>query len=515
MIKTSIGDAAAETMPSQTVGVLKAKPLGLDSFRENVAVLARCSHVLRPERLRGSRRIELKAGTRSLLATTMIGDDGLLEPDEIGLPEPLFRRLGVKPGELVQVSQARPPESLSAIRAKVDGHTLDDAAFVAVARDLADHRWSDMEVTAFLVACARFMSPEETLGLTRGMIAAGARLDWNGRQVVDKHCIGGIPGNRTSLIIAPIVAAHGLTIPKTSSRAITSPAGTADTMEVMARVDLTEDEMHDVVERCGGCVIWGGKVDLSPADDVLISVERPLSIDTPEQMVASILSKKVAAGVGRLVLDLPIGPSAKLRDNRAALRLRKLFEYVATNLGLEVEVLFTDGTQPIGRGVGPWLEARDVMAVLSNDPGAPADLREKAIRLAARVLDFDPDLPGGKAEARARELLESGAARAKMEAIIAAQGPSPLTAGLGNLGYEVVADRAGQIQAIDCLRIATVARLAGAPTDAGAGLELFHRIGDVVRKGDPLYRVHGSDPSDFAFAVEAADVESGFGIAGG
>jgi len=272
--------------------------------------------------------------------------------------------------------------------------------------------------------------------------------------------------------------------------------------------------MHDVVERTGGGVIWGGRVELSPADDVLISVERPLSIDTPEQMVASILSKKVAAGVGRLVLDLPIGPSAKLRDNRAALRLRKLFEYVATNLGLEIEVVFTDGSQPIGRGVGPWLEARDVMAVLGNEPGAPAELREKAIRLAARVLDADPDLPGGMAEARARELLESGAALKKMRAIMEAQGASPLNAGPGALGMEATAERDGRVESIDCLRIATVARLAGAPTDAGAGIELFHRIGDVVRKGDPLYRVYASDPSDFAFAAEAAGAESGFRVTG-
>jgi thymidine phosphorylase len=491
-------------------GALKAKPLGLDSFRENVVVLARCSQVLRPERLRGSRRVELRAGGRTVLAWTMIGDEGLLADDEVGLPQPLFRRLGVRPGDLVQIAPSRPPTSLSAIRAKVDGLALDDDALAAVARDLAAHRWSDMEVTAFLVACARFMSPEETLGLTRGMIAAGSRLDWGGRRVVDKHCIGGIPGNRTSLIVAPIVAAHGLTIPKTSSRAITSPAGTADTMEVLARVDLTETEMRQVVETCGGCVIWGGRVDLSPADDVLISVERPLGIDTPEQMVASILSKKIAAGVSRLVLDLPIGPSAKLHDNRAALKLRKLFEFVAANLGLEIEVVFTDGSQPIGCGVGPVLEARDVMAVLSNDPDAPADLREKAIRLAARVLDSDPDLPGGMAEARARELLQSGAARAKLEAMREAQGPSPLSGKLGDLQFEVTADRAGPVTAIDCLRIANVARLAGAPTDAGAGIELLHRIGDVVGKGDPLYRIHASDLSDFGFAVEAAGVDSGF-----
>ncbi|CAN1484540.1 DeoA Thymidine phosphorylase [Caulobacteraceae bacterium] len=498
---------------SDGAGFLKARPLGLDSFRENVVVLARCSQVLRPERLRGSRKVELRAGGRVLLASTMIGDADLLHPDEIGLPQPLFRRLGVKRGDLVQVVPARSPASLAAIRAKVDGMVLDDATFAAVARDLANHRWSDMEVTAFLIACARFMSPEETLGLTRGMIAAGSRLEWGGQLVVDKHCIGGIPGNRTSLIVAPIVAAHGLIMPKTSSRAITSPAGTADTMEVLARVDLSEEEMRRVVETCGACVVWGGRVNLSPADDVLISVERPLSIDTPEQMVASILSKKIAAGVGRLVLDLPIGPSAKLRDSRAAVRLKKLFEFVATSLGLEIEVIFTDGAQPIGRGVGPVLEARDVVAVLANDPGAPEDLREKAIRLAARVLDADPELRGDQAEARARELLRSGAARRAMEAIIQVQGPSPLSAVLGALEHEVVAERSGPITAVDCLRIAGIARLAGAPTDPGAGIEILGRIGEVVQRGDPLYRIYGSDPSDFGFAIEAAGVDAGFRIA--
>lgn len=494
-------------------GVLRARPLALDTFRENLVVLARDSLVLRPERLRGARKVELRAGGVTLQASTIIGEPGLIAADEVGLPQPLFRRLGVAAGDPVHLSPARPPESLDAIRAKLSGASLDAAQFAAVARDLAAHRWSDMEVTAFLVACAAFMSPEETLDLTRGMVEAGVRLDWGERLVVDKHCIGGIPGNRTSLIVVPIVAAHGLTMPKTSSRAITSPAGTADTMEVLARVDLTQDEMRDVVDRCGGCVVWGGRVNLSPADDVLISVERPLSIDTPEQMVASILSKKLAAGVGRLVIDLPMGPSAKVRDDRAALRLRKLFEFVAARLGISIEIMVTDGAQPIGRGVGPVLEARDVRAVLAGRADAPRDLREKAIRLAGRVLEADPALPGGQGENRARDLLESGAARARMEAIVEAQGPSPLSGRLGEAAHEVLAERDGAVAAIDCLRIANIARLAGAPTDAGAGIDLLKRVGETARRGEPLYRIHGSDACDFSFAVEAAGIDSGFRVA--
>lgn len=496
--------------PGAGLATLCARPIAFDTFRENTVALARDSAALRPERLVGMRKVEVSAGGVVLLASPVICDDpALVGRNDIGLAQPAMRRLGVRPGDPVQVRPAHEPQTLSALRAKIAGESLSEADYVAVAHDLAAHRWSDMEIAAFLVACAAFMTPDETLGLTRAMVAAGQTLDWGKPMVVDKHCIGGVPGNRTSLIVTPIVAAHGLIMPKTSSRAITSPAGTADTMEVLAKVELHETEMRNVVEQCGACIAWGGRVNLSPADDVLISVERPLSLDTPEQMVASILSKKVAAGSTHLVLDIPVGPTAKVADRRAALRLKKLFEFVAGRVGLTLDVILTDALEPIGRGVGPVLEARDVLAVLEGRPEAPADLKEKSIRLAGLLLENDPAVRGGQGERRARELLESGAARARMEAICAAQGPSPLDRRIGDLVSEVRAASAGRVEAIDCQRISAIARLAGAPTDAGAGIDLLRKSGDPVKAGEPLYRIHASEPSDFGFAVEAAGADSG------
>lgn len=492
---------------------LKIRSVNLDTGRENVVVISRQSKALRPEVFRGFSRVELRRNSRVLLATLLItDDDNLVGPGEIGLSEPAFRRFAEPLGSLVSVTPAVPPESLEAVRAKVRGQTLSASEIHAIVTDLAHYRYSDMEIAAFLISSASFMTSGELIALTGAMAQAGSQLKWPNPIVVDKHCIGGIPGNRTSMIVVPIVAAHGLPIPKTSSRAITSPAGTADTMEVLARVNVGAEEMKTIVAACNGCLIWGGHVNLSPADDILISVERPLSIDTREQMVASIISKKLAAGSTHLLIDLPVGPTAKLTNGVDAMRLRKLFEFVGDHFGLSVEVITTDGSQPIGNGIGPVLEAQDVMAVLANDPAAPQDLREKSLRLAAHLLEYDPKLRGGAGYARARELLDSGAALTQMQKIIDAQGPSDCRTDLGNLTFDVMAGSDGFVSGIDCLQLNRLARTAGAPLDKGAGIRLFKKIGDRVEKGEPLYRVYAFDRSEHDLTAAGAKSSTGYSI---
>ena len=509
--------AAAAAPPTPR---LVAVRVGIDTFRENVAFLHRDCGIVYAEGFQALAKVELSAngngggnGHTISAVLNVVDDARIVGPTEIGLSEQAFAQLGVPEGTELAIAHAEPPVSMQALRRKIGGERLAREEYLAIVHDIVQRRYSKIELAAFVVASAQFaLDRDEVVYLTEAMASFGRRLDWRERLVVDKHCIGGIPGNRTSMLVVPIVAAHGMLIPKTSSRAITSPAGTADTMEVLAEVDLPFDRMAAIAHSLRGCLAWGGRAELSPADDVLIAVERPLSIDSPGQMVASILSKKLAAGSTHMVLDIPLGPSAKVRSMAEAQHLKKLFEYVARHVGLTLDVVITDGRQPIGRGIGPMLEARDVMQVLENDPLAPSDLRQKALRLAGRVIEFDPDVRGGEGFAIARDILDSGRALHKMNEIIEAQGRRAEAPTLGRLSMEVGAERDGVVVGIDNLQLARIARLAGAPRVKGAGVDLFHSIGDRVRRGEPLYRIHADYPADLSFASRLAGRSSGFAI---
>jgi thymidine phosphorylase len=499
------------------VSNLKLRRIGIDTYRENVAYLHRDCEIYRTEGFQALSKIEVGATCDDdghiMAVLNVVDDGGILRPDELGLSEQAFEQLGQPEGSLVCVSHAERPASFEAVRRKINGQRLSQKDFNSIIRDVTESHYTKMEISAFLVACVQNeLDRDEVLSLTRAMIDSGKKLDWQETLVVDKHCIGGIPGNRTSMLVVPIVAAHGMLIPKTSSRAITSPAGTADTMEVLANVDLAMTDLERIVRKHRGCLAWGGTAHLSPADDILISVERPLGIDSSGQMVASILSKKMAAGSSHLLIDIPVGPSAKVRHMNEAQQLRRLFEFVGDHLGIHLEVVITDGRQPIGRGIGPVLEARDVMQVLQNHPDAPADLRQKALRLAGRLLEFDPDVRGGQGFAIARDILDSGRALAKMNAIIDAQGKRMTESLPGKLSFEVRSESDGVVTAIDNLQMAHIARYAGAPIAEGAGVDLFKKLGDPVSEGDLLYRVYAEYQAEFDFAQNLCNRRNGFTI---
>jgi len=493
---------------------LSLKRLSIDTYKENVAYMNGRCPVYRAAGFQAMSKIKITADHHMILAVlNVVHDDSIVAPGELGLSQQAFMQLGLPSGTAVVVDHPEPPASMDAVRRKIAGDRLGYRDFRAITKDIIENRYSKMEMAAFLVACAETgLERREILYYTKAMADSGQRLEWLEPIVADKHCIGGIPGNRTSMLVVPIVAAHGMLIPKTSSRAITSPAGTADTMEVLAEVNLEPKRLYEIVREERGCLAWGGTSRLAPVDDILITVERPLGIDATGQMVSSILSKKLAAGSTHLLLDIPLGPTAKVRHMQQALSLRKIFEYVGDRIGIHLEAIITDGRQPIGKGVGPVLEVRDVMQVLENSPEAPKDLKQKALKLSGRILEFDPSIRGGTGYQVAKEILESGKALEKMKAIIRAQGEKTKIPEPGKLTYEVCADSDGWVCGIDNFQINRIARLAGAPLDKGAGVDLFKKLGDRAEKGEPLYRIHAEFESDFKFAVRLAQNTSGYSL---
>ncbi len=503
-----------KTQVASNHNALAVRRVGIDTYRENVAYLHRDCAIYRAEGFQALSKIEVVSLDQHLIATVnVVDDDAIVAPGELGLSEQAFAQLGAIAGAMVQVAHAERALSMDAVRRKISGERLAAKDYNNIIGDIAGNRYTKTEIAAFVVATAQNeLDREEVFYLTQAMVSAGDRISWQEPLVADKHCIGGIPGNRTSMLVVPIVAAHGMLIPKTSSRAITSPAGTADTMEVFCDVDIPIDRLQEIVRQQRGCLAWGGKARLSPADDILISVERPLGIDSRGQMVASILSKKLAAGATHLLIDIPIGPSAKVRHMADAQSLRKIFEYVGDRVGLQIEVIITDGRQPVGRGIGPVLEARDVMMVLQNDPLAPIDLRQKALRLAGRILEFDPDIRGGQGYAIARDILDSGRALDKMNAIIDAQGRHKNSPMLGERAFDVPSPATGVVIAIDNLHLARIAHYAGAPMEKGAGVDLFKKLGDVVNEGEALLRVYSHYPAEQNFAHALCNDQCGFTI---
>lgn len=477
------------------------KRIGIDTHKESVAFLDDDHMLCKCLGLHPMDRIEISANGKRILAVLDAVEGTIVPREAIGLSNYAFAKLGVPDGTEVEVRPAEPPASMDALRAKMTGKRLSSDDFHKIVGDIVDGRYSKIELTAFVVAATiNSLNDDEVYALTKCIVESGEQLQFDSPVVADKHSIGGVPGNRTTPIVASIAAAAGLVIPKTSSRSVTSPAGTADTMEVLMDVELSADRIYEVVKKENGCLVWGGALNLAPADDLIIRVEHPLNIDSESLMIASILAKKKAAGSTHVVLDIPTGLGSKSETPEKAERLRARFQQIGERLGLKIRALLTDGSQPIGRGVGPVLEAQDVLKVLKNEPNVPMDLRDKCLYLAGELLELADMASVGEGRHRARALLESGEAYRKFERIRKLQGrrepPTP-----GALTKEIRADKEGHVKAIDNRAIARVAKLAGAPRDPGAGVYLFKRVGDSVKVDERLLRVHAQSEEPLAFAM--------------
>lgn len=481
---------------------LSLKYLGINTYKEPIVYMRADCLICKSEGFNAQSRIMVQLNQRSIIAALNIVETDLLEHNEASLSDYAWKLLSAKNGDEITITHPKTLESINYIRSKIYGNELSKSETESIIQDMVSGQLSDIHIAMFIAASGgNRLTNQEVLHLTHAMVDTGQQIHWSSPLIVDKHCVGGLPGNRTTPIVVAIVAAYGLLIPKTSSRAITSPAGTADTMEVFTNVTHDITAIKKIIEKEQGCVTWGGAIGISPADDLLIRLARTINLDSIGQMVASIMSKKVAAGSTHVVIDVPIGTTAKIRTLTQAEQLKTLLHFIARQFDIKIKVIFTDGTQPVGRGIGPALEACDILAVLQNEADAPSDLREHALILAGHLIDFCPKVKIQTGLEIAKTILESGKALKKFEAICKAQGGireipiAPFT-------HTVESNYSGLIRNIDNRHIATIAKLAGAPDAKSAGIELLGRLNSTIEKSQALFKIHAETQGQLHYALD-------------
>ncbi len=452
-------------------------------------------------------RVELiNPENKKKIITVVDTSDSMIKRNEIGLFEDVRRNLGVRKEKEITVTPVSTPKSVKYIKKKMDGNSLNEKEIKEIIKDITSNHLSQIEASAFVSAVyIRGFNSEETIAMTKALIEQGQKLELGKKFVADKHSIGGING-RATMIVVPIVAANGLFIPKTSSKSITSAAGTADAMEVLANVNLSIKKIKEITKKTGGVISWGGSLDLAPGDDKIIEIEHPLNLDPPGQVIASVMAKKASVGAKYLVIDIPVGMHTKVKTKENAETMAKKFLEVSKKMGIKTEVLLTDGTKPNGPVFGAALEAKHVMEILE---GKTFDnLAQKSCQLAGALFELTGKTKKGKGYKKAVEILKTGKALKKMKEIIKGQGGKIFSSKqikLSSNKIEVLSKKTGKIERLDLTVLKEIAREAGAPIDKKAGVLLKVEEDDLIERGQVLFEIHGENQRKLEIAKQTAE----------
>ncbi len=455
--------------------------------------------------LRSQARVNVSKGGKTSRAV-VDSSESLVEKGEIGLVNKVIDDLEAEEGDRLTVKQTGRPESVEHIREKLEGKELSTHAINEIIEDIVEKRLSDIELSAYVSGTySQGMNNREIKDLINAMIDTGDVIEWDEHPIFDHHSIGGVPGNKITLLIVPIVAAAGLTIPKTSSRAISSAGGTADIFETLTNVVLSTEEIKSISEDIGGVIAWGGAVNLAPSDDMIIMSEYPLRIDPYPPVLASVLSKKKATGAEYLVMDIPVGPETKVESRELGRKYARDFVSLSEEIGIETRCALSYGGQPVGRAIGPAIEAKEALRALEGKD-VPSSLIEKSTKLAGMVLE-QGGINDGKEEAE--RILNSGKALDKMKQIIDRQGGDPEVTSndveIGEFSKKIYSKEEGYVDSINNSQIIKIVRCAGGPHCKGAGILLRKKKGDKVEEDELLYTVYSEQKSDLENAVKMAN----------
>jgi AMP phosphorylase len=444
----------------------------------------------------------------------------IVQPGEIGIFIGILKeKKNLEDEMLISIKPADPPDSFKFIQKKIKGQKLTTEEINKIIVDAVSGSLSRIDLAAFITAVSiNGMDVEEMTALSFAEARSGEIFDF-GPNVYDKHSTGGVPGNKVSLIIVPIIAAAGLTIPKSSTRAITSPSGTADSMEVLAPVSFNPEDLKEIVNKEKACIIWGGALDTAPADNILIEIERPLHMDPIGLMIPSILTKKLSLGVKKLVLDIPIGAGTKFPSIHDGKQFAYLFKEIARNVGLNAECALTLAHQPIGHAIGPGIEAKEALNLLLDYSKGPNSLIEKSTDLAGIILEMGGKARKGNGQTLAKDILKSGKAYNKMKKIIEIQGGNPEIKPndikLGPHEKQFFATKAGHITEVNNAIINQIAKAAGCPASKTSGVEIYKKQGSRIKEGDLIFKIYSDSANKMKKAEKIYNATGGPIILGG
>ena len=466
--------------------------------------------------LRSLDRVKVSTERDSMTAIVEL-TDSVVADGHVGVLKKGREKLRTSQDDIVRIVPVARPRSIEIIKKRLNGEELSSEEIETLTDEITNHRLSDVELSAFV--CSTYMKPlvnREIKDLTLAMVRSGEMIDIDVEPVFDFHSIGGVPGNKVTLLVVPIVAAAGLHIPKTCSRAISSAGGTADILETIANVTLPGWKIKEITETIGGTIAWGGGVNIAPADDIIIRAEYPLSIDPYSQVIASVLAKKKAVGADHLLMDIPVGPHTKVETMDLARKYARDFMDIGEKIGINVQCAITYGGQPVGRNIGPALEVKEALMVLENEPPSSSTL-EKATSLAGIILEMGGLSGDGRKEAM--RILRSGEALAKFHEIIEAQGSEfkNITSDqvpIGDQMATVESTNSGYVSTINNKDLVRIARAAGCPHDKFGGIILEKKIGHQVEKGEVLFKIYSSNEQRLKMAVQTAKKLDPFNIEG-
>jgi AMP phosphorylase len=444
-------------------------------------------------------RILIRKNSKKIVAVVDIAT-GMLEENEMAVSKEVVLELGLLEGDYVGIEIAPKPESLSFISSKLNCTPLGNKEIKKIVEDIVEDALTESEIAYFISAVYKCgMSTQEIINMINAIVETGKRLILKSRFIVDKHSIGGIPG-RTTPIVVSICSAAGLIMPKTSSRAITTPSGTADALETICKVDFTIPEIKRIVRKTGACMVWGGSLGLAPADDKIIQVERLINLDPEAQLITSIIAKKISVGSKFILIEIPYGKFAKV-DKKRALVLKRRFESIGNFFHLKLKCLLIETQEPLGNGVGPALEIKDVISVLKQEDECFM-LEKRALTIAAKILEMTGRAEKGKGMALASHILKSGQAFKKFKQIIEAQHGRIKKISEARFSRHITAPKNSKLKTINTKKINELARILGCPLDKNSGLYLYKHRGDKVMRGEKILTLYSESESEMKSGIK-------------